>query len=217
MPIVWAFGSGSKAYTPVLRVGGDWVEHRLSWYSAGGRLGLTPGHAAVLAPNVEAALGLVQSKETADRCFGCHTTNGEPGVTCQRCHGDGAAHRAQPAKSNIRRVRSIALCAECHRSPVREYVSPAPEIEDPLSIRFAPVGFQASRCAQSSPSFTCVSCHNPHENARPARDRAYTQVCRSCHSGSPKQACPRTAGCPACHMPVSSPVPNLTFTDHRIR
>ncbi|MBI3681263.1 MAG: cytochrome c3 family protein [Acidobacteria bacterium] len=211
--IRWAFGSGVQAVTPVLERGGRWIEHRVTWYREGNRLGLTPGHAITPGPEIVDSLGIVQTERNVQRCFGCHTTGGEPGVTCQSCHGDGAGHRKAPAPGNIRRDRSVALCAQCHRSPDAVYASAAPEMEDPRSIRFAPVGFQASRCFQKSNGFTCVSCHDPHaENATPS----VTPVCRGCHAEA-NSPCPRTQDCAGCHMKASSPAPRLRFTDHRIR
>lgn len=214
----WAFGAGTQAVTPVIERNGRVVEHRVSWYRDGNRLGLTPGHDAAAAVDLEDALGVVQSDRNVRRCFGCHQTRGEPGVTCQACHGDGAAHIAQPAaRGAIPRDRSVTLCAQCHRSPDAAFASATPELEDPNSIRFAPVGLLASRCYQRSAAgkLTCVSCHNPHGEAAPEPSK----VCAECHAAVRARAsCPRTAGrCVGCHMQTSSPTPGLRFTDHRIR
>ena len=211
--IAWAFGAGTQAVTPVIQRNGQWVEHRVSWYRDGNRLGLTPGHDPKPPADLEESLGVVQSVSNARRCFGCHQPNTEPGVHCQACHGDGAEHRKAPAKGNIRRDSSVALCAGCHRSPDATFASTAPELEDPRSTRFAPVGFQASRCFKSGGNFTCIDCHNPH--GEPVK-RSVTTVCQGCH-GAAKSQCPRTAGCVSCHMKASSPIPGLRFTDHRIR
>ncbi len=211
--IMWAFGAGTQAVTPVIRRDGQWVEHRVSWYRDGDRFRLTPGHDPRPPLDLEESLGVVQSPSNAERCFGCHQPNGEPGVHCQGCHGDGAEHRRHPAKGNIRRDMSVALCAVCHRSPDMTFASAQPEIEDARSIRFAPVGFQASKCFQSSRNFTCVSCHDPH--GEPAK-RSVAEVCQACHRVA-RSSCPRTPECASCHMRSSSPIPGLHFTDHRIR
>lgn len=213
-PIQWLFGSGKFARTPVFQHEGRWVEQRLSWYSETQKLGLTPGHSFTPASSLESAMGVVQSERNAARCFACHQTNERPGVHCESCHG---AQDEHPNKATIRRDRSVAACAQCHRSPVREYSSPAPELEDPLSIRFAPVGLLASRCYQQSQGkLDCVTCHNPHQNAATGAE-PYDAACRNCHASAAKTPCPRTPGCANCHMPRSSPAPLLTFTDHRIR
>jgi hypothetical protein len=216
--IQWLFGAGHLARTLLLKQDGRWVEHRISQYPPAGRLSLTPGHVPQPSDSFDTAFGIVQSDVNAERCFGCHsTTPTEPGIHCQRCHGEGIDHPREPT---IRRTKAVALCAECHRSPNREYASPQPEIEDPASIRFAPVGLTASKCYQGSKgALTCVTCHDPHTDAKPAM--AYDITCKNCHAAEvkagAKQTCPRSANCARCHMPRSSPIPFLTFTDHRIR
>lgn len=223
LPIQWLFGAGHFGATPLLLEEGEWVEHRLSWYSRPDQLSLTPGHPLRPASDMASAIGVVQSARNATRCFSCHATGVTakldkftPGVVCQRCHGDGAAHNAKPSKSSVRRDRTVAACAECHRAPGRDYISAMPEIEDPVSVRFAPVGLSASVCYQRSKKLDCVTCHDPHANAAPASAASYRAACLSCHAPVAK-ACPRTDDCVGCHMPKATPAPFLTFTDHRIR
>ena len=241
MLLEWCFGAGSKGYTPVGRVGGKYVEHRVSWYRESARLGLTAGHPASAPLDLDSALGIPQSPQTISRCFGCHATGVEsgpdltrmrPGVTCERCHGPGGDHvaRARGGKApgntifNPHRLPTraqVQVCSQCHRSPNAEFQSAMPELDDPVSIRFAPVGFQASACFRKSKTFSCVTCHDPHADPRPAADPFYVSVCIQCHADSPRAAssCKRAvkADCVRCHMKTESPLPNLTFTDHRIR
>ncbi|MBM3759549.1 MAG: hypothetical protein FJW36_04810 [Acidobacteria bacterium] len=189
------------------------MEARLSWYASTGKLSLTPGHPLQPSTDIESAKGVVQSATNAARCFGCHQTGERPGVHCESCHGQQGSH---PVKMAIRKDTSVAACATCHRSPSRDYVSTMPELEDPMSVRFAPVGFLASKCyQQSSGKFTCVSCHDPHDKL--ASSAAYDKTCSGCHAAAPKGNCPRTPDCASCHMPKATPAPYLTFTDHRIR
>jgi hypothetical protein len=236
----WAFGAGAKAFTAVGRLGdGSYVEHRISWYSAGNRLGLTPGHSTSPSLDAREAIGIQQTNDSMYRCFNCHAANVKagpdisamiPGVTCERCHGAGSEHiAAAKAGKDLKATvfnagkltakAMVPVCAECHRSPNQVYRSEMPEVEDPLSVRFAPVGFTASKCFQKSSTFSCISCHNPHQDPLPARDPAYTKVCHECHQQGTRAACKskQTANCVSCHMKQSSPVPNLSFTDHRIR
>jgi hypothetical protein len=200
--------------TPVIERGGKWVEHRVSWYRESNRIGLTPGHEPATRPDLTEALGIEQTERNAARCFGCHTNSGRPGVGCQNCHGDGTDHREAPSRGNIKRERSVALCAGCHRSPDVEFAAAMPELEDPRSIRFAPVGLMASQCFRKSGTLTCVTCHDPHGEARTTTT---DQVCGSCHAVAKKSRCPRSPDCAGCHMKQSSPMPGLRFTDHRIR
>jgi len=91
------FGAGQQAKTPVPEVNGEWVEHRVSWYAGPNKLSSTPGHSFSTPVDGEAALGVVQSKLNAERCFGCHRTGDTPGVQCAACHDPKAEH---PAKAN---------------------------------------------------------------------------------------------------------------------
>ena len=212
-PIRWAFGSGAQALTPVLERAGKLIELRISWYAQGNRLGLTPGHNPSPPLDFAANLGVEQTDRNAQRCFGCHTTGGEPGVQCQSCHGSGDAHRSRPGRANIQRDRSVALCASCHRAPDGTFQSNAPELDDARSIRFAPVGFVVSECYRKSSGFTCVSCHDPHGEAGPAANT----VCAGCHASAHAKVRAARSNCIGCHMRSSSPMAGLTFTDHRIR
>jgi hypothetical protein len=223
----WAFGAGAQAITPVGRHGGRYFEHRLSWYREAGHGARTLGHPgdASLAP--ARALGIPQDAATITRCFNCHATAVKPGpdlnemlpgVTCERCHGSGGAHAAQPSATNIVKlsrlsaVESVQFCAECHRSDGA--------LDDPATIRFQPVGLIASRCFEASGTLSCITCHSPHADA--SRDSGfYTERCLTCHAtgGSPIRQCRRAArqDCLPCHMSRQALSPFLTFTDHRIR
>lgn len=234
----WTFGSGAQAYTPVGIRDGVFFEHRVSYYTAAARPGRTLGHPGEASKSLEQALGQPQDEKTIARCFGCHATGvGRrlnaaeiiPGVECERCHGPGLAHAEASAKSrpeapgliranrNLSATGSIAVCGECHRMP--EKFSPTPERDDPLSIRFQPIGLMASQCFLKGQRLTCVTCHNPHENAQ-HNPEFYVSKCMACHQQStPKPQCGLATrqNCLTCHMPKNSPAEFLTFTDHRIR
>jgi predicted CXXCH cytochrome family protein len=222
MPVEWVMGSGKKAQTPLLRRGGDWREARLSWYADTGRLGLTPGHALGAPFDVEDGLGVKQTAASLGRCLGCHSSGEDkPGVQCQRCHGTADRHADGKEVAGKGKVLTagaqVAVCGQCHRSPDREFRSKTPELEDPLSVRFATVGFTASRCYRPEGQFACASCHDPHTQGVKGM---VNQVCEGCHAGGAgkKSACPKEKErCVACHMRPATPAPHLTFTDHRIR
>jgi Cytochrome c554 and c-prime len=238
LPLEWAFGSGVFAYTAVGRAGNAWFEHRISWYTAPARASLTPGHPLTIA-SAQSALGLMQSANDIYRCFHCHATGVErtadgvdltrikPGIHCERCHGPGREHLRAPGTGNILNPgrlparASVQICGECHRTPKPGDEQPMPELEDPMSIRFQPVGLMASRCFIASRKLSCLTCHDAHENARRNDSAWYTARCLACHEArsSAGSACKRTAreNCLPCHMQRSTPAPYLSFTDHRIR
>ena len=226
----WAFGAGAQGFTPVGRLPLGFFEHRISWYTERGVPGVTFGHR----PSAANLLGEIQPAATIYGCFNCHATNVkpgpdlsamEPGVNCERCHGAGGVHvQKRSAKSIFNGGRfpareSVAMCAECHRMPDPAQPALRPEEQDPLSVRFAPIGLMASECFRSG-RLSCVTCHDPHENAK-RDDSFYSARCVACHSGSEKTivACGRASGqnCIPCHMERTRPAPELKFTDHRIR
>jgi hypothetical protein len=76
----------------------------------------------------------------------------------------------------------------------------------------------ASRCFRESKTLTCVTCHDPHENARPRTDASYNHKCVACHNAGKSRGHVSAGGdCLACHMKQASLTPYLRFTDHRIR
>ena len=232
--IEWVFGAGALAFTPVGRDESGYFEHRVSWYSASQRPGMTLGHPPARPQSPASALGRRPKLDEITRCFNCHaagvrsTLAGldldwiEPGVQCERCHGPGRIHALQPTQTSIVRNRAvdskaqIAFCAQCHRAP-EETLGQAPEQSDPMLVRFAPVGLSRSKCFQASGKLTCLTCHDPHEDAR--RDAAfYSARCSECHVQKPARNCAfERQDCLSCHMPKRTPVRDLTFTDHRIR
>ncbi len=180
------------------------------------------------------ALGITQDAATITRCFSCHATGVKrglhpdgpdlsamlPGVSCERCHGPGASHAANPSRVNIV-VRSgtsakdsVQFCAECHRGPG------SVDLAEPASIRYQPVGLSASRCFAVSGRLSCLTCHDAHANAS-LEGESYTARCLGCHAegGRVIAACGRATrqDCVPCHMKKQSSFPFLTFTDHRIR
>ena len=243
--IAWAFGAGAQGITPVGMIGPRYFEHRYSFFPRADRFALTFGH-PVKVSTVGGDMGVLQDSRTIAHCFSCHATNVQaaatgpdlsnmiPGVTCERCHGPGRAHVEAVMSGDIQAVRKtlplavrlapkaeVRVCGECHRLPAPGSSSPEPEIEDPVSVRFAPIGLMASRCFAESGKLACGTCHEPHTDARPRSDRFYTGRCLTCHGKAPAKtsACRRARGedCLSCHMRQVPLTAYLKFTDHRIR
>jgi predicted CXXCH cytochrome family protein len=238
----WIFGAGAQGITLVGRAENRYFEHRLSWYASPQGLALTFGHPV---RTTRDPLGVRQSNQTIYRCFNCHATAVEPGtrepdltamipgITCERCHGPGASHVAAAragrplteivaAIFNQRRMpprARVEFCGGCHRLPQPGGDLSAPEIEDPISVRFQPIGLMASRCFKSSKDLSCSTCHDPHGDAAPRADASYTAACLGCHTVQHRSKCPRprNQACISCHMQRTSPAAHLSFTDHRIR
>ncbi len=241
----WAFGAGVQGSTPVGHLGEQYIEHQFSYYSRIRGLAPTFGHPARVSTPV-AELGILQDNRTIFRCFNCHATGVQqgpsgpdlrgllPGVQCERCHGPGSAHiKAAKDGASIAAIRNevvnpgrlpakaqIEICGQCHRLPTPD-LGDQPELADPVTVRFAPIGLLASRCFQASGTLSCLTCHDPHDNVRPRTDVEYSEKCLSCHSsdGKPTKLCRRAErqNCLPCHMKQASLGPYLQFTDHRIR
>lgn len=241
----WAFGAGAQGSTPVGQFGDQFIEHRFSYYPRDSAFAPTFGHARQASTPV-AELGILQDKRTISNCFNCHATglqrsgsifsldSIQPGVQCERCHGPGSRHvqaakLGQPKLDVQKEVvnpgrlparAQIEICGQCHRLPTAE-TGNEPELEDPVTVRFAPIGLLASQCFRVSKAISCLTCHNPHTDANSRSDTAYSQKCLGCHASDHSKItlCRRIQrdNCLTCHMTQISLGPHLKFTDHRIR
>ncbi|MBM3767170.1 MAG: hypothetical protein FJW32_17410 [Acidobacteria bacterium] len=191
--IAWVLGAGDQGLTPLVKIGGEWLEHRISYYPRADRFDLTLGHQPGTSKSAKAALGIVQSEATVKSCLGCHGAK-PPGLGCESCHVKTAEHFSRPTK----------LCTECHRKE-------GPD--DALAIRFQPLRLIKSACFTKG-RIACANCHPPHANAVRNDAAFYRSKCAACHS---TEHANQPADCLPCHMPKSSPAPYLSFTDHWIR
>jgi hypothetical protein len=251
-PLQWAFGLGHKGQTYIYQHNGAFYESRLSFYRSLDDLDLTTGHSAIAPDALDSALGRRLSADEARRCFACHTTGSSiagrfnptthvtPGITCEACHGPGAAHVAAMKAGKIEAGRrailnphkmdsftSVDFCGACHRTWADVVQGGFTGV---INARFQPYRLQNSRCWQATKGdarLTCTTCHDPHEelNLNPGW---YDQNCLACHASSPDEkptsdrpgaACPiAKEDCVTCHMPpVEVPSMRATFADHRIR
>jgi hypothetical protein len=115
----------------------------------------------------------------------------------------------------------VEFCGQCHRLPTAE-MGAEPELESPVTVRFAPVGLLASHCFTGSKGkLSCLTCHDAHADAQPRSSISYTDKCLGCHVNDRQgiKACRRRQreNCLPCHMRQSSLGAYLRFTDHRIR
>jgi Cytochrome c554 and c-prime len=206
---------------------------------------LTPGHPKAMSSSLQLAVGRPIPPDEQVKCFGCHTVASSAGghfdpaqamlgITCEGCHGPGAAHVAM-AKSGVgvpamifnparlTPPQAVDFCGACHRT-----WWDVAEVTDIHSIRFPALRLEQSRCWRTGDvRLICANCHDPH---RPLIHElaAYDVKCLSCHKSRSTEkatvehvaaACPvSTKNCASCHMPkyeISGM--KLTFTDHKIR
>jgi hypothetical protein len=186
------------------------------------------------------------------RCLECHSTYFQSndhkknihgrteailGVTCERCHGPGAAHARLQHEANgapaatdtivhpglLTRQQQLDLCGQCHSDTGPPQQTPfAFRPGDTLQAHYAEkaaaetesggvhaanqVGrLAASACFRSSPSMSCITCHDPHNSER-GDTALFSQRCLECHTVDICDMSPRlgqtiAANCIDCHMP----------------
>ncbi|MEO8502242.1 MAG: cytochrome c3 family protein [Vicinamibacteria bacterium] len=103
-------------------------------------------------------------------------------VSCEVCHGPGAAHVEDPGTVKPTAPRQRDLCPLCHNySPSR------------------PTGFPQIVTAQHNPGKPCMTCHKPHDPVPPN----VPKECSACHRGitNQKQVSPHASlECTTCHQ-----------------
>jgi tetratricopeptide (TPR) repeat protein len=207
------------------------VEVRLMLGAHQLRLVTPPGFTPLRAVSYEAVLGRVLGPQFEQKCLTCHgiprDKTGESGIRCESCHGPGQAHLIAIARGNpkagivnpakLTPDQSLDLCGRCH-SGFRKLAAPLP---DELLISSQVVALRNTECfKQSRTGLTCITCHNPHHDAK-ENDVAYTKACRNCHnlnSANHAEICPvnQRDGCIGCHMPKQI-VGGFPMADHWIR
>lgn len=246
-PLEWVFGSGRHGQTFLYRRDDKWWETHITLFNKIGPA-VTPGESDALPSSLSEALGRSIPDEEVPQCFGCHATaaltggklnpaSAMPGISCEGCHGPGAAHVAlahsgvstnpgmifNPARLDP--PNSLDFCGACHRTWWDVFQMDRPGIK---VVRFPSYRLEQSRCwGKGDARITCIACHNPHQPLV-TNLSAYDQKCLQCHvkcaamkrsAEHPGAACPvKTSNCASCHMPkYEVPQTHARFTDHRIR
>ncbi len=193
------------------------IETRYRHNSQTGGLGLTAGHPPAKPNALETVFGRVLTPQFQERCLACHGApsmmpNGEPGISCEVCHGPGQPHLQAVAQGGLDDLailnpangtpgQVVEFCGLCHSSDHLTLYDPRPQ---DLLISNQAFSLRQSECfIQSGGQLDCIACHDPHGNAR-HDDPVYVETCKSCHgSGIQAATCPVNAqdGCIQCHMP----------------
>lgn len=139
------------------------------------------------------------------------TIHFQKGVTCERCHGPGSVHQANPTKANILTFpgsTSPAVCAQCHGPTTDEYnFSKHHElIPDPITEAAAnPATFgKASRCVACHSGLFRTQVYEQGVDPNTMTDQQITDICTAT-----AQTVPHTASCVTCHDPHANTA-NLT-------
>lgn len=144
MPLAYAVGSGTRAFSYLLENDGFLYEAPVAYYAPTNSWGLAPGYDKYPYPYL--------TRPIMPGCLACHasslqvkelTQNGyaspaflEPGVACERCHGDGAKHVAKMKSGNpagdpqivqptkLAPERRDSVCSQCHLTGVARVMRP---------------------------------------------------------------------------------------------
>jgi hypothetical protein len=246
--VAWAVGSGHEGKSYLYGRGGALFQSPLAWYTRRGAWDLSPGYAE--------GTGIDFLRPVTADCLFCHAGSStpvagrlntyarepipEPGITCQRCHGDASEHQRKPGRGNIvnpSRLSNAArdsVCEQCHLAGAARVLLPGKqwndfraglELEQVFSVYVpaAPQPFKVvshaeqlalSRCLlESRGKLWCASCHDVHQ---PKAQRAAPNAsCVACH----RDTRPHGDDCTGCHMPRTPAHDggHTAFTDHRIQ
>jgi len=253
--LLYYIGSGHRGLTYLFAVDGFVFESPVNWYASKRVWDMTPAFQEAH----ETPLNL----PALTSCLHCHVSGMQPpldgtenrypsrvfsgtGISCERCHGPGAAHVGggpivNPAK--LSPERRDAVCMQCHLEGKVAIERPGRHVYefrpgDSLSeyIRYyvlagtTPSGLGAvsqiealaqSMCKKKSGNMmSCTNCHSPHYSPS-TRERVsyYREKCLACHGAEFAAKHHREqADCTTCHMPasLSMDVAHTEVTDHRI-
>jgi hypothetical protein len=252
--LAWAFGTGRVAQSYLFKKNdGGFYECRVTYFTHLSNLDFTPARALASPSSIEEAMYRPVPPAEVQRCFACHSTASSiggqfdeqhliPGVTCEACHGAGAAHvkamngfapsKSAPSRptvfnsAHLSPSDAVDFCGACHGSWWDVKLA---GVKGPSTTRSAPYRLVTSKCwgEKGDIRLTCTTCHDPHKQLQ-TNAAAYDQKCLGCHvnspgakstSNHPGAACPKaTSNCTSCHMPkINVPEMHADFTDHRIR
>jgi predicted CXXCH cytochrome family protein len=240
--LLYFIGTGHRGRTYLFSQDGFVFEAPINWY---GQQRLWD-----MAPAYQKDREIPMNLPAVSSCLACHTSNSQPqlagtenrygqplfahaGVTCERCHGEGAAHVVSggsivnPAK--LPAERRDAICMGCHfegrvaiQQPSRSLADFQPgsklsdfvhyfvlsgNTDDRIGALSQTEALAQSVCKRKSgDKMACISCHDPHFT--PAKEQAasyYRGKCLACHGENfGAKHKSKEPDCRVCHMPATS-------------
>lgn len=143
-PIEYRIGSGNAAFGYLIRVGADIYQAPVAYYAKRAKWDMAPGFENHPEPDFD--------RPVLPECLWCHA--GRPrhvplsqnryadpalelaAISCDRCHGDPAAHLARPSRSTIINPASLpaverdSVCEQCHLSGEQRILNPGKSFGD---------------------------------------------------------------------------------------
>ncbi len=233
-------GSGHRGRTYLFSTDGFFFEAPVNWYAQ--------KKVWDTAPAFQSAREIPMNLPALSGCLSCHTSNprraiagtenkyevplfAHDGITCERCHGPGAAHSAagvasivNPAKLPV--LRRDAICMQCHLEGNVAIEQPGRNLSDFTAgenlsdfvhyYLYVDEGSQKLRALgqsealalsvckkKSGDKMSCTSCHDPHSSPQPEQRVAfYRAKCLTCHGDAfAAKHHANQPDCTGCHMP----------------
>jgi predicted CXXCH cytochrome family protein len=233
-------GSGHRGRTYLFSLDGFFFESPINWYAQKRVWDTAPAfqEARTMPMNLAAFPGCLNCHTSASRAPIAGTENkydmplfAHDGITCERCHGDNAAHIAtghgdivNPAK--LAPARRDEICMQCHlegnvaieqpRRKLADY-KPGGDLGDDVhyyiyvdqeSQQIRALGqsealWQSVCKLKSGDKMTCITCHDPHSTPAPEqRVTFYRAKCLTCHGDAfAAKHHVEQPDCASCHMP----------------
>jgi predicted CXXCH cytochrome family protein len=233
-------GSGHRGRTYLFSLDGFFFESPINWYAQKKVWDTAPAFqdAKFMPMNLPAYPGCLNCHTSASRAPIAGTENkydtplfAHDGITCERCHGDNAAHIATGKgeivnPSKLAPARRDDVCMQCHlegnvaiEQPHRKLANyhPGEDLGDDVhyfiyvdqeSQQIRALGqsealWQSVCKIKSGDKLTCTTCHDPHSTPAPEKRVAfYRAKCLTCHTDAfGAQHHADQPDCTSCHMP----------------
>ena len=236
--VAYVVGSGHRAFGYLIQEGDYLFQSPISYQTQEKKWIMAPGYEDNPAPDFNRPVGL--------ECLLCHSGKArlvagthnryenpavtEEGISCERCHGLGAAHMAKPSRANIVNPARLApdardsVCEQCHLQGEARILNPGKDWADfapgeplektftvfvgdsgdntPLRVISQSQQLRRSFCWQKSGHrLWCGTCHDPHRE--PSEKAAYYRAkCLGCHESTlARNHHVKDGDCAGCHMP----------------
>jgi len=236
-PIAYVIGSGHRAFGYLVQIGDYLFQSPLTWQTQEKAWTMAPGYEDNPAPDF--------TRPVSFECLLCHSGKVKPvqgtrnryenppvqeeGISCERCHGPGTQHAANPSRANIVNPARLApdardsVCEQCHLQGEARILNPGKSWDDfrpgtplettftvftgdsgdnsPLRVVSQAQQLRRSLCwRKSAQQLWCGTCHDPHSEPK---DKAayYREKCLGCHGKTLAQDHQAAKNdCTACHM-----------------
>ncbi|HEX3353537.1 MAG TPA: multiheme c-type cytochrome [Terriglobales bacterium] len=241
--LLYYIGSGRRGLSYLFARDGFLYESPVNWYSHEKRWDMAPAYqnAREIPLNLPAFTSCLRCHVSGMRAPVAGTENRyrmpvfqHSGVSCERCHGPGAAHAAGAAAAIVNPAklspqRRDAVCMQCHLEGkvaierpghhayefrpgealtdyIRYYVFTEGQAGGLGGVSQVEALTQSLCKRKSGDAMSCTSCHDPHYEPPPEeRVSYYREKCLACHGAHfAAKHHANQPDCTLCHMPAAA-------------